>query len=150
MNNPAYSYRNDPRVPDFPDADPVLVFDGVCVLCSHTAAFVLRHDRHKRCRFVAAQSPLGQGLYRHFGLDENDFETFVLLDQGVAYFRSDAALRLLGIIGWPWSMAAIFRLVPRRLRDFVYLSVARNRYRLFGKHDACYLPPPDEAERFLS
>jgi predicted DCC family thiol-disulfide oxidoreductase YuxK len=145
-----FSYRRDPNVPDFPDADPVLIFDGECVLCSHSAAFVLRHDRHKRCNFVAAQSELGRSLYRHYGLDDSNFETFVLLQDGIAQFRSDAALRLMSNIGLPWSLAACLRIVPRGLRDLVYNFVARNRYRFFGRRDTCYLPAPEDAGRFLS
>lgn len=150
MNRSAFSYRDDPDVPDFPDGAPVLIFDGECVLCSHSAAFVLKHDRHKRCNFVAAQTDLGRALYRHFELDDKDFETFVLLHDGVARFRSDAALRLLSLIGFPWSLAAVFRIVPRALRDLVYNYIARNRYRFFGRRESCYLPAPEDADRFLS
>ena len=109
MSRTAFSYRDDPEVPDFPDADPVLIFDGECVMCSHSAAFVLKHERHKRCNFVAAQSALGGALYRHYDLDDDDFETFVLLHRGTAHFRSDAALRLLSLLGLPWSLASVFR-----------------------------------------
>ena len=150
MSRTAFSYRDDPEVPDFPDADPVLIFDGECVMCSHSAAFVLKHERHKRCNFVAAQSALGGALYRHYDLDDDDFETFVLLHRGTAYFRSDAALRLLSLLGLPWSLASVFRVVPRPVRDVSYNTGARNRYRLFGRRDTCYMPPPEDAGRFLS
>ncbi len=150
MNRPAYSYRHDGDVPDFPDTNPVLVFDGECVMCSHSAAFVLRHDRHKRCNFVAAQSDLGRALYRHYRLDDGDFETFVLLYDGVAHFRSDAALKLMSLIGPPWSLAAALRIVPKGLRDLIYNYVARNRYRFFGRRETCFLPAPEDAGRFLS
>ncbi len=150
MSKSAFSYHHDPEVPDFPDANPVLIFDGECVMCSHTAAFVLRHDRHKRCNFVAAQSELGRALYRHFGLDDTDFETFVLLYEGIAHLRSDAALKLMSLIGFPWSLAAGLRVVPRFLRDAVYTLVARNRYRMFGRRDVCYMPAPEHKSRFLS
>ena len=99
---------------------------------------------------MAAQSALGGALYRHYDLDDDDFETFVLLHRGTAYFRSDAALRLLSLLGLPWSLASVFRVVPRPVRDFIYNTVARNRYRLFGRRDTCYMPPPEDAGRFLS
>lgn len=150
MNKSAFSYRHDPEVPEFPDANPVLIFDGECVMCSHTAAFILRHDRHKRCNFVAAQSELGRALYRHFGFDDTDFETFVLLHEGIAHVRSDAALKLMSLIGFPWALAAVLRVVPRFLRDAVYTLVARNRYRMFGRREVCYIPAPEHKNRFLS
>ena len=150
MSTTAFSYRQDPDVPDFADGGPVLIFDGECVMCSHTAAFVLKHERHKRCNFVAAQSELGRALYRHYGMDDTDFETFVLLHEGIARLRSDAALQLMSLIGFPWSLAAVFRIVPRPLRDAIYTFVARNRYRLFGRRDACYMPAPEHRDRFLS
>ena len=149
MSLPAFSFRDDPEVPAFPDEKPLIVFDGVCVLCSASARFVLRHDRARRFRLTAAQSPVGQALYRHFGLSPTDYDTFLLVEDGRAWLKSDAALRVAARLGLPWSLAVLLRVVPAALREAVYDLVARNRYRVFGRRETCFVPAAGDAERFL-
>jgi predicted DCC family thiol-disulfide oxidoreductase YuxK len=144
-----YSYRDDASVPSFADDKPLIIFDGECVLCSGSAQFVLRHDVAGAFRLLAAQSPLGDALYRHYGLDPADYETMILIENGVAYVKSEAALRIARGLGLPWSLAAIFRIVPRSLRDALYMLVARNRFRWFGRREVCFRPQPQYADRFL-
>jgi predicted DCC family thiol-disulfide oxidoreductase YuxK len=144
-----FAYRKDPAVPHFRDDHPIVVFDGKCVLCSGFAQFVLRHDRDARFRLLAAQSGLGDALYRHFELDPLHYETYILLD-GIAYFRSEAAIRILEGLGMPWRLASIGHLCPLRIRDGFYDFVARNRLRWFGARRTCYVPAPADADRFLS
>jgi predicted DCC family thiol-disulfide oxidoreductase YuxK len=146
-----YQYRTDPAVPRFTDDRPVIVFDGKCVLCSSFAQFILRKDRHARFRLLAAQSELGNALYLHFGLHPVKYETYVLLQNGKAYFRSEASIRILDGLGAPWSFLGKFaRLVPAGLRDALYDVIARNRQRWFGTREHCYLPEASQADRFLS
>lgn len=128
---------------------PVIVFDGVCPLCSANARFILRHDRRRRFRLAAMQSEAGAALYRRFGIDPSDPETMILVDGGRALRDSDAVLAIWSGLGWPWRAAAIARIVPAALRDPVYRWVARNRYRLFGRRETCWLPGPELADRFL-
>jgi predicted DCC family thiol-disulfide oxidoreductase YuxK len=145
-----YDYRADPAVPRFADDRPVIIFDGKCVLCSWFARFVLHTDRAGRFRLLAAQSVIGDALYRHFGLDPVQYETYILLDQGRAYFRSEAAIRIFEGLGGPWRLAFIGRVLPLRVRDGLYNFVARNRLRWFGTRQTCYLPDPSQADRFIS
>ena len=129
---------------------PLIVFDGMCVLCSANARFVLRHDRKRRFRLTTAQGPLGTELYRRFGLATDDYETMIVIDeQGRLLTESDGAIAIFSGLGWPWRAAAAARIVPKRLRDALYRLVARNRYRLFGRREACWLPSPGEADRIL-
>ena len=144
-----YSYRDDPAVPAFADDKPVVIFDGMCALCSRSAAFVLRHDANAAFRLLPAQSPLGGVLYRHFGLSPADYETMILLRDGVAHFKSEAAIRIAQGLGFPWSLAAVFRIVPRSLRDRLYMLVARNRFRWFGRRETCYMPDSRFSGRML-
>jgi predicted DCC family thiol-disulfide oxidoreductase YuxK len=146
----AFSYHTDPAVPPFPDDRPVIIFDGKCVLCSRFAQFIMRTDRQRRFRMLAAQSPIGSALYAHLGLDAESYETFILLEEGRAYLRSDAALRILAKLGFPWSLSGIARLMPRFARDKLYDLVALNRLRWFGARASCYAPDPSEADRFIS
>jgi len=90
-------------------------------------------------------------LYRHFGLDPGNYETYVLLQDGKAHLRSEASIRILDGLGPPWSLLAkLTRLVPLSIRDALYDVVARNRLRWFGAREQCYLPEPSQADRFLS
>lgn len=145
-----YSYREDPSVPSFPDDRPVIVFDGHCVLCSGFARFVLRHDRKARYRLLPAQTPLGDALYRHYGLDPHDYQTNILVEDGHAWFKSEGSIRMFEGLGWPWRLAAIFRVLTPPWRDALYSLVARNRLNWFGRSDVCYLAEPGMKDRFLS
>ncbi|GGC45099.1 thiol-disulfide oxidoreductase DCC family protein [Chelatococcus reniformis] len=144
-----YSYRRDPAVPPFADDQPIIVFDGHCVLCSGFARFILDHDHKRRYRLLAAQSPLGEALYRHFGLAAGDYETNLLLEDGRVRIKADGSIRILEGLGLPWSLAALGRLLPRPLADRLYGVIARNRLRWFGRRETCFMPDPAQADRFV-
>ena len=145
-----YSYRDDADVPPFPDDKPIVIFDGYCSLCSGWAAFVLRHDPAGKFRLMSAQSPPGRALYIHYGLDPRDYETNILLSDGVAWFKSEGSIRMAEGLGFPWSLAAVFRVLPVAWRDALYGTVARNRLKWFGKREACYRSTPEFADRFIT
>jgi predicted DCC family thiol-disulfide oxidoreductase YuxK len=150
MRREAFSYRTDPAVPAFPDDRPILIFDGHCILCSGFAQFILRTDRRRRFRLMAAQTPLGEALYRHLGLDPCDYETNILIEDGQAWLKSEGSIRIFERLGWPWSLMSVGRVLPRPVRDRLYEIVARNRLRWFGRRESCYLPDPSEADRFIA
>ncbi|HDS1038853.1 TPA: thiol-disulfide oxidoreductase DCC family protein [Stenotrophomonas maltophilia] len=127
----------------------VIVFDGVCALCSRWVRFLLRFDRHGRYRFAAMQGAQGSTLLRAHGLDPNDPLSFLLVDEQGAWTDTDAILRVLVGLGDVWRLAGLLRVLPSRWRDVAYRALARNRYRWFGRHDTCYLPTPEQATRFL-
>ena len=127
----------------------VIVFDGICVLCSGFFRFVIRHDRARRFRFVTAQSPLGQRLYADLGLPRDDFETNLVIVDGRIHERLDAFAAAMSALGWPWRALAVCRVLPDMVKNPLYHAIARNRYRLFGRTDACLMPAPDTADRFL-
>jgi predicted DCC family thiol-disulfide oxidoreductase YuxK len=145
-----FSYRSDPAVPRFRDDRPIIIFDGHCAMCSGWARFVLRHDAKGAYRLLPAQSPLGRALYIHYGLDPKDYETNILVADGVAWFKSEGSIRMAEGLGWPWSLAGAFRILPEPLRDKLYELVARNRLRLFGRRETCYLLERGYEDRFLA
>ncbi|WP_421575174.1 thiol-disulfide oxidoreductase DCC family protein [Stenotrophomonas maltophilia] len=130
-------------------AEPVIVFDGVCALCSRWVRFVLRFDTRGRYRFAAMQGAQGRALLQAHGLDPEDPTSFLLLDAGRAWTDTDAIIRVLTGLGGAWRLLGVLRWVPRGLRDHGYRALARNRYRWFGRHDTCFLPTPEQAVRFL-
>ena len=127
----------------------MIVFDGVCALCSRWVRFLLRFDHRGRYRFAAMQGVHGRQLLAAHGLDPDDPLSFLLVEQGRAHADTDAIVRVLVGLGGVCKLAALARLLPRPLRDRGYRWLARNRYRWFGRHDACYLPTPAQAARFL-
>ncbi len=129
---------------------PIVLFDGICNLCNSAVLFVIRNDPKKRFRFAALQSPVGQTLLERHGLPKETLNSFVLIEGEQAFSKSTAALRATRRLGYGWPLAFAFILVPRPLRDFCYDLIARNRYRMFGKREACMLPTPDLNARFLT
>lgn len=129
--------------------NPVILFDGTCRLCNGVVQFVVRRDPGGRFRFLPIQSARGSAAYRAAGLDPERPDTLAVWLDGSAYTRSDAVLVIAGGLGWPWSMAKAGSVLPRRLRDWLYDVVARNRYRIFGRYEACLLPTPEIRSRFL-
>ena len=122
----------------WPD-DDVILYDGVCIFCSRWIRFVAARDVDCRFRFTAIQSAYGTRLAHAFGIDPDDPDTNAVIHGGIAYFKSDAALTVLGNLpglGWVRGLQRL----PKPLRDAVYNLVARNRYRIFGKYEECMIP----------
>ncbi|MBK7939031.1 MAG: thiol-disulfide oxidoreductase DCC family protein [Lewinellaceae bacterium] len=128
---------------------PVLLFDGVCNLCNASVQWVLKRDKNAVFRFAALQSATGRALLRSAGLSPENFDSVVLFDGDRVFTRSDAALEIARRMGGFWSWLAVFRVVPRPLRNAVYDWIARRRYRWFGKTESCMIPQPEWADRFV-
>jgi len=131
----------------WPD-DNVILFDGVCVFCSRWVRFVADRDTQKRFRFTTIQSVYGARLAQALGIDPDDPDTNAVVQGGVTYKKSDGALTVLSSLPG-WRFARLFFAVPRPLRDAFYNLIARNRYRIFGKFDACLVPDEDLRARVL-
>jgi predicted DCC family thiol-disulfide oxidoreductase YuxK len=128
---------------------PIIVFDAECILCSANAQFVLTRDRVGRFRLASMQGEAGSALFRRHGIDPADPDTLIVVDGDRVLRDSDAILSIYAGLGWPWRAASIFKLVPRFVRDRVYRFIARNRYRLFGRRNTCWLPAPEHRTRLL-
>ena len=135
--------------PALPTAAPLIVFDGVCVLCSGFVQWVIRHDPAGQFRFTAAQSPLGQALTKDLGLDPVRLETILLIEDGVAYGKLAAIIAIATRLGGVWRTAAALKLLPAPLGAWIYDRIAQNRYALFGRHDVCWTPSPLLADRVI-
>jgi predicted DCC family thiol-disulfide oxidoreductase YuxK len=127
---------------------PIVLFDGVCNLCTGSVQFVLKRDKEKKFMFASLQSGYGQGLLKQFDLPADTYNSFILYQDGNIYTRSTAALKLFGQLkGWKW--VKVCWAVPKFIRDAVYNLIAMNRYKWFGKKEECWLPTPDLKARFL-
>jgi predicted DCC family thiol-disulfide oxidoreductase YuxK len=131
----------------WPD-DDVILFDGVCIFCSRWVRFVAQRDTAKRFRFTPIQSDYGTKLAQTFSIDPDDPDTNAVVHGGEAFMKSDAALTVLSHLpGWGWTRALFA--VPKPLRNAVYSLIARNRYRIFGKYDVCFVPGADLRARVI-
>ncbi|MBX9773582.1 MAG: DCC1-like thiol-disulfide oxidoreductase family protein [Xanthobacteraceae bacterium] len=128
--------------------DGLVVFDGVCVLCSGWVQFLLERDNADFFRFTPIQSRYGRALAQRLGIDPESPETNAVILGGRAYFKADSAIRALTHVP-RWRWVRVFSIVPRRLRDWLYDRVARNRYRLFGRTESCMVPTPELMRRFV-
>lgn len=145
-----FTYRADPSVPSFDDAAPLIVFDAHCVLCSRGVQWMIARDPNGTSRFAAIQEPIPQALYRHYRLDAETFDTFMVLVDGVPYTRWAGTLAAARTMPAPWRwLGQIGRLVPTVIGDRIYNLVQRNRIRWFGSRDTCFRMDASQAHRVL-
>lgn len=132
-------------------AHPVVLFDGVCNLCNRAVVWLLERDDEARLRFASLQSGAARELLQQSGVADPRTlpDSIVLVDHDRVHLRSTAALRIAGMLGFPYSLLRLALVVPRPLRDGVYNFIARHRYRWFGRRDVCMRPRPEWASRFL-
>ena len=126
-----------------------ILFDGVCNLCNGFVQFVIARDPGARFRFAALQSAAAASLLREAGVTAPLPDSIVLLEGARLHFRSDAALRILRGLRFPWSLAFGFVILPRFIRDRVYDIIAAHRYRWFGRRESCMVPTADLKRRFI-
>ena len=136
------------------ETNSIILYDGVCGLCNGLVQFILKRDVHDRFRFASLQSEFSATLLERHGANAHDLDTFyVVLDHGQpderVLMRSDAILHVGRTLGGIWKLTGAGRVLPKVLRDGLYRVVARNRYRVFGKHETCMLPAPEHRQKFL-
>lgn len=127
----------------------VVLFDGFCNLCSGSVQFIIKRDPHSKFRFASLQSDFGRQQVARFGFDPAQVDSIVLIEGDRVYRQSDAALRIARQLPGMWPVLYAGIILPRFLRDAIYNWIARNRYRFFGKKDACWIPTPELKSRFL-
>jgi predicted DCC family thiol-disulfide oxidoreductase YuxK len=126
----------------------VILFDGTCAFCEGSVKFIAGRDDGYH-RFGASQTPEGRALLERHGIDRDAARSIVLIEDGTVYLRSTAVLRIAKHMRAPWNVAAMFLLVPRPIRDFVYGIVASIRHRIAGESNACEIPPPEIRARLI-
>jgi predicted DCC family thiol-disulfide oxidoreductase YuxK len=127
----------------------IIFFDGVCNFCNASVHFIIRHDRTGAFRFAPLQSNIGRQVLSRFP-ELQRVESIVLVEGGRCYIESSAVLRIAKQLDGFWKAIYVLKIVPRPLRDAVYRMIAKNRYRWFGKQEACMVPTKEIRERFLN
>lgn len=135
---------------NLPKDKKIILFDGVCNLCSNAVQYVIEHDKKDIFRFVALQSDLGMEILQHIGIDPKHIDSIVLYEPGVAYYyKSTAAIAIAREFGGVFHLGTIFKIIPAALRNVVYDYIARNRYKWYGKKESCMIPTPELKAKFL-
>jgi predicted DCC family thiol-disulfide oxidoreductase YuxK len=134
-----------------PEQKPLLVFDGVCVLCSRILRWVLWADyRKQQINYATAQSGTGQDALKKHGYNTEKFETVLLImPDGWVFDKSDVPIEVAKILGGFWHAVRVFKILPKSWRDGLYDFVAQRRYRWFGKCDYCAMLPEKYRDRII-
>jgi len=127
----------------------IILFDGVCNFCDASVNFIIDRDKKNVFKFAALQSEKGQEILDYFKLPKDDFDSFVFIENDKVFKKSSAALRIANKLGGLWKIFYPFIIIPKFIRDFFYNLIAKNRYKLFGKKDACRIPTPELKQKFL-
>ena len=128
---------------------PVILFDGVCNLCSGVVQFIIKHDPKKQFRFASLQSKFGEEVMKRFGLPIDQYNSFILIENKKIYTRSTGALKVAKKLNGLYPLMYAFIIVPRFIRDAVYNLVAQKRYKWFGKKETCWIPAPELKNLFI-
>ena len=118
----------------------IVLFDGLCHLCSGWVRFVFHRDKQARIRFAPLQSNIAKEFMEKLDVSANSLETIVYIESDKAYIKSTAVLKVLKRLRFPWPILAIGLIIPRPLRDWMYDVIARRRYRWFGQREVCMMP----------
>ena len=125
----------------------IIFFDGICGLCNGLVDFIIPRDKKNKFKFSPLQSKTALEILDSKYIENLD--TIVLYSNEIIYTKSDAVLRILSLLGLPYSFLLIFKVVPTILRDLIYKLISSNRYVIFGKKQSCRLPSEDEKLKFL-
>ncbi len=125
------------------------MFDGVCNLCNGSVNFFITHDKKDIFRFAALQSDIGIEIQKRLNIDHENIDSFILIEDNRYFKKSTAALRVASMLGFPYSLLYPLLLIPPFIRNIVYDTVAKYRYKWFGRKEYCRVPTAEEKAKFL-
>jgi predicted DCC family thiol-disulfide oxidoreductase YuxK len=135
--------------PNVTESDCVILFDGICKFCNAWSKFIIKYDKQQLFKLCFVQSTEGQKILRHFNLQTERFDTMLYVEGYKSFDKSDAFFNIIYKLGLPWRLFYILKILPKRMRNWLYDRIAINRYYLFGKYDICTLPTTKNENRFL-
>ena len=119
--------------------NPIILFDGECILCNTIVGHIIKNDFKKIFVFVALQSEHGQKILNDYSLDQKKNDTIILIEKCRLFIKSDAVFRIIKHISGFWKILIVFQILPKAINDYIYDLVSRNRYKIFGKLDHCFI-----------
>ena len=138
------------EIQDLPVDKKIILFDGVCNLCDTSVQFIYKHDKKDIFRFVAIQSELGQKIIKHIGIETSKIDSIILYEPGLSYsYKAEAALSIASNLTGIYSLLGYLNFIPNGIKNIVYDYIAKNRYKWYGKKEACMIPSPELRAKFL-
>lgn len=134
---------------DIPQDKYIILFDGVCNLCNTAITFVIKRDPKDLFLYTPLQSKTGKILTHKYDIDTTTIDSIILIKNNKAYTKSAAALHIARHLKGAYSLFTVFLIIPSFIRNWVYDYVAKNRYKWYGKRDACMIPTPALKAKFL-
>lgn len=135
---------------DLPKDKEIILFDGVCNFCNNTVLWIIRFDKKNKFVFASLQSDIGKKITNHLGIDTLKVDAIILYAPNISYeIKSTAALKIMNKFGGFWKLTQVFILIPESVRNIVYDFIAKNRYKWFGKKEACMIPSKNISDKFL-
>ena len=128
----------------------VVFFDGYCNLCSNSVLFIIKNENLDELRFTSINSIFSKKFFKKNNINELEVNSILYLSNGKLYDKSDAALEILARLNFPYKLFYLFKIIPKFLRDKIYLVVAKNRYRIFGKKTKCFMSSSSKKYKFIS
>lgn len=134
-----------------PKHKKLILFDGVCNLCNYSVQFVIKHDKQNRFIFTAIQSNAGKTILKKVNIDTTQIDSILLFnpENNTIDYKSSAALKIAMTLGFPTNALSVFFIIPPFIRNSVYDIIAKNRYKWYGKKEACMIPTPELKNKFL-
>lgn len=126
----------------------IILFDGICNLCSSSVRFIIQRDPGREFKFASLQSEAGKQYIEQYNIHET-IDSIVLIKDGKVYLESTAALKIASRLKWPWRIFGILLGIPKPLRDRLYKWIAKNRYNWFGRDESCMMPSKENRDRFI-
>jgi predicted DCC family thiol-disulfide oxidoreductase YuxK len=138
------------EITNLPENKKIILFDGVCNLCNGAVNYIIEKDSKDTFRFVALQSEIGQEITNKIGIDTSKTDSIILYEPGKAYYiKAESALKIAKDLKGAISLLSLFNFVPNGIKNSVYDYIAKNRYKWYGKKDACMIPTPELKSKFL-
>lgn len=134
---------------DIPKHKKLILFDGVCNLCNNSVQYVIKRDQKNTYLFAPLQSKVGQQIIEQFQIDTVKTDSILLYTNGKLYSKSTAALKVAATLGFPTNILSICIVIPAFIRNWVYDFIAKNRYKWYGKKEACMIPTPELKSKFI-
>ena len=138
------------EIKDLPKDKKIILFDGICNLCDNSVQFIIKHDKKDIFRFVSLQSELGKNISKHIGIKNNQIDSIILYQPGIAYFiKADAAFKILKELNSNYRFLLLFSFIPSFIKNSIYDYIATNRYKWYGKKESCLIPSRELESKFL-
>ena len=134
---------------DNTEKNSIILFDGVCNLCNASVNFIIKHDKKAHFKFASLQSDAAKELLLQYNSKKINMDSIILIENNNLYEKSTAALRISKKLDNGFRFLYIFTIIPTFIRDYVYNYIAKNRYKWYGKKDACMIPTPELKDKFL-